>query len=66
MSSLLEFKNALLNEFPHLHQKISHLGVPHPPQQDERRRSTHGLVRTISPSRFLMLLLFSGPKDQQG
>ena len=48
MSSLLEFKNALLNEFPHLHQKISNLGVGQPAPQDERRRSTIGLVRTPS------------------
>lgn len=51
VSSLLEFKNALLNEFPHLHQKISHLGPQHPghpPQQDERRRSTLGLVHKSS------------------
>ena len=50
VSSLLEFKNALLNEFPHLHQKISHLGVPHPPPQDERRRSTLGLVSLTTSS----------------
>ena len=48
VSSLLEFKNALLNEFPHLHQKISNLGVGHPAPQDERRRSTLGLVGGLS------------------
>eukprot|EP00092_Neocalanus_flemingeri_P106006 GFUD01135959.1.p1 GENE.GFUD01135959.1~~GFUD01135959.1.p1 ORF type:complete len:966 (-),score=163.01 GFUD01135959.1:94-2991(-) len=32
VSSLLEFKNALLETFPHLHQKISGLGIPQIPQ----------------------------------
>ena len=37
MSSLLEFKNALLETFPHLHQKISGLGIPQIPHQDGRQ-----------------------------
>eukprot|EP00090_Calanus_glacialis_P000862 TRINITY_DN10610_c0_g1_i2.p1 TRINITY_DN10610_c0_g1~~TRINITY_DN10610_c0_g1_i2.p1 ORF type:complete len:989 (-),score=168.99 TRINITY_DN10610_c0_g1_i2:2508-5474(-) len=36
VSSLLEFKNALLETFPHLHQKISGLGIPQIPQDGRR------------------------------
>ena len=65
VSSLLEFKNALLNEFPHLHQKISNLGVGHPAPQDERRRSTLGLVQRLyknTSSEFHFMIYFAGYK----
>ena len=65
VSSLLEFKNALLNEFPHLHHKISNLGVGHPAPQDERRRSTLGLVGRLyqnTCSEFHFMIYFAGYK----
>jgi len=36
VSSLLEFKNALLETFPHLHKKISGLGIPQIPEDGRR------------------------------